>query len=1219
MTFLADIIEINDQQTAAAIDFDRDSNNQHLIHSFSPTKSAIQIFNHLSAAVLPPATQEQRAINLYGPYGSGKSHLAVVLAQLLRDGSGAEGFAGLFERIKNFSSAKPAEDLKNTFLSVDDKDAKPYLLVSLYGSECTSIPDKLMEGLCDALKRHPDLALENILPKTEYDVCVSRFKDMMENSPDLATADLPSHLTRDYLTAREMLRGLEHHEPPALQVFKDWYRHIVHGISFNPANEGGKNFIEAYVEAGKNLAEQHHFGGIVVIWDEFGFALEDLISNSQRNAQQEIKALESFVQSACSPALGHTVFIGLTHVSFPEYADRTSANQTIKNNLEQITGRFKTFKVELNAAESEGYHLLAMQRSWTAKGKQLLATAATAKQPLLENCRNLALFNQLGTHLDEVLLDVYPLHPIMAAGLFALSGDAAQSNRTALTFFRDNSAEFLRRELSAEALFKDELIRLPTLVDYYEDSLKEKKSTDWERYQRAMGRIPTRLTLDEADSKKAILKLCLLAQLLGEQFQTTEHFLAVALYDKVYSERLISDLAWLKAADLLWKNDVTEQWTLSGDAGVDIEALINKELTHFKGRMPQTLFAAHPDMLEDLLPQIGEHDLEPSACGIVRSYRVDLCTPPMTNQLKIDNPLLSAQIFLVLAKDSEEVDIVKARIGETPAANVYFWLPLAGIGNESVTVDAKELKLSDLMYRYLALEQLLKQKTTTEELRRQLTAKWEKNRQQLLTVLQVLFGRDGLQCGKSQIFKAGTSDALDCQSWHDFRHYLGEVVQETYPSEVPIRAMNINVLDEGNLSNNRKYTGSKIIYDIVERILHFSENSAYQTDLLGVADTSQHSALIDGVLGANGLFIQRSNGWDIKKADETEGNIGVVLSLINSTLLRKREQPYLVRKLCDELTAPPYGIPACNLAIFAAVAIRHEAKRLRWVGSKETDFAKDLTEAFKQDSKLTIRLSDFSQKQSTMLVAVGHYFSLERLDGQSLVEYAIQCSYRLRDFVKGQSETVKQSRQLQDKTQKLVKFFDQVGKLPQDTADFLIELCDFKTLESVTAVAAPTLKIIFDDFAKVEDAKRYDIEHSWQEFLLQIDANKADLILRLTHERATPLAKAVGDLLNDEQAVNADALTLALLGKSFAQCNENDIGMCKGQLGVLVDYHPPRPPQPPLLPPVPIPVVVDTPTPSDEVITPDLLIEKLRHQIDSAQLPREKVREALQCLLNDYA
>ena len=467
-----------------------------------------------------------------------------------------------------------------------------------------------------------------------------------------------------------------------------------------------------------------------------------------------------------------------------------------------------------------------------------------------------------------------------------------------------------------------------------------------------------------------------------------------------------------------------------------------------------------------------------------------------------------------------------------------------------------------------------------------------------------------MQCGKSQIFKAGTSDALDCKSWHDFRHYLGEVVQASYLSEVPIRAMNMNRLTDEKGRRNK--------FDIVDRIIKFDDNRDYQTDLLGEdKESSELSALIDGILGANSLFIQRSNGWDIKKVDETEGNIGAVLTLINNTLLRKREQPYLVKKLRDELIAPPYGIPACNLAIFAAVAVRHDVKRLRWVGSKETDFAKDLTEAFESDSKLSIRLSDFSTKQATMLAAVGHYFLIEKQSDQSVVEYASECSYRLRDFVKDQSEVVRQSRQLQDKTQKLVKFFDQVGKLPQDTADFLIDLCDFKTIESVTAIAATSLKIIFDDFSKVEDAKRHDLEQSWKEFLALVVTTKADLILRLTHERATSLAKAVGELLNAEQAADANALTMALLNKPFTQCNDSDIGICRGQLGVLVDYHPPRPPQSPLLPPLQTdPSCRDD---DEESTTENPLIDILRRQIHYAQLPREQVRVALQSLLNDYA
>ena len=1215
MTVLAEIIKINEQQTNAAIDFNRDCQQSSLISGFSPTKSTIKVFEHIDAAVQRDAKQQQRAINLFGSYGSGKSHLAVVLAQLLQHGCDAQGFDALFERIEHFASPKLAQNLKNTFLASTDKDARPYLVVFLNGSASTSMPDALMENLCDALKRHPDLNLENILPKTEYEACISCFNDMVSHSPNLATADLPSHLTDDYLTTREMLVGLERHNSLALKTFKTWYSHIVYGQTFNPANHGSKTFIEAYVEAGKNLAQQHHFGGIVVIWDEFGFALEDLLSNSARSSQHEIKALESFLQTACSPDLGHTIFIGLTHVGIPDYAYRAGATEIEKGYLEQIMGRFSTlYKIELNAAESEGYHLLGMQRIWTDTGKQFLANATAGKQRILENCQQLALFNQLGEHLNQVLLDVYPLHPITAAGLFALAGQAAQNNRTALTFFRDNAPNFLQHELSDAGLFHDELIRLPVLVDYFESSLK--KLPAWERYQQAIGQIPTTLPRDEIDSKKAILKLCLLAQLLGEQFQTTEQFLAMTLYDNHHNSRLHEDLAYLNGADLLWKNDVTLQWTLSGDSGVDIEGAIEKERRNFTGQSPRQLFENYPVLLGDLLPQIGEHDLEPSNTGIVRSYRVNLLFPPMINTLKIDNPLFSAQIYLVFAKDSEEVETVKAQIRETPAANVYFWLPLSGIRAEFVTLDGKNAGLSELLGRYLALERLQKQSSMSDEFRRQLSTKWEKNRQQLLSILKTLFGRDGLQSGKSQIFKAGSIDTVSCQSWHDFRHYLGDTIQETYSNEIPIRAMNMNALTD------EKYTGSKIVKDIVEQVLHFSDNPTYQTDLLGEVETSQPAAIIDGVLNANHLFVQRSNGWDIKKVDETDGNLHAVLTLIHDTLLskRNRDNAYLVNKLRAELIAPPYGIPACNLAILAAVAIRHEVKRLRWNNTKESDFAKNLTAAFEADSKLTIKLFEFSPKQLAMLKLVGDYFLLVRDMTQSREEFAQQCCYQLRDFVKGQSEAVKHSRQLHDKTQRLVKFFEIVGKSQQEIAEFLIELLELgnKSAETIASEAPPLIKDLLDEFAKVEDAKRFEIEQSWKDFLTKIEPHKETLILQLTNERASPIAQMIAELLNRSETVEANLIVQKLLNKPFEQCNDMDIGKCQMCLENHVNYHPP---QAPLLD---NPTIISPPASHTSFIsnsttnTSNSLVDTLRRQIDSMPLSREQIRQALTQLLNDY-
>jgi hypothetical protein len=814
------------------------------------------------------------------------------------------------------------------------------------------------------------------------------------------------------------------------------------------------------------------------------------------------------------------------------------------------------------------------------------------------------LFNELGVHLVDVLNEVYPLHPITAAGLFALSA-FAQANRTALTFFRDNATQFLSRELSEQGLFKQELIRLPELVAYYLDKIKEKKAADWERYDRAMGKIPADLPVEQRQTKQAILAVCLLAELLGENFQTTEGFLAIALYDKAHSEPLTMDLAWLKAVNLLWKDELTQQWTLSGDTGVDIEALIAEQESNFKGRSPDILFNNYPDMREDLLPQVGEHELEPSACGIVRSYRVSLLTSTLP---KLNNPLISGQVFLVLANNPEDADLVKATIQETAAATIYFWLPLAGIRAESVTIEGKPFKLSGLLCRYLALDVLLKQKTNSEELRRQLTAKWERTRQEALNLLRVLYGRDGLQSGKSQIFKAGTADAIDCHSWHEVRRYLAEEVQAAYPQEVPIRANNMNKL------NDEKYTGSKIVLDMVERILNFDSNKDYQNDLLGETVTSQQAALIDGVLGANDLFIQRPSGWDIKKLDETSGNMHTVLKHIHDTLLRPRESAYLVKKLRDKLIDTPYGIPACNLALFAAVALRHEIPRLRWGSSKETNFAKNLTHAFDEDSKITIRLFDFSSKQFAMLYAVGKYFQLIRQEAnQTPEEFATECSYKIRDFVNGKSEVVKTSRQLQEKTRQLVKFFELVGKNPQDVAEFLIVLLgvERESLGDIGSKSEQLLRELLADFAKVEDARRYEIEQSWQAFVASID-NKTNFLTRLSDERATPRAKAVAGLLCDDEVVDANKIASALLDKPFEQCNDMDIGKCQDGLETLIDYYPPIPPQPP---------TVNFYPPADHEqasVTSEHLINDLRTHIDAAQLPRATIQDALQQLLNHY-
>ncbi|TXL12419.1 hypothetical protein BMR06_17540, partial [Methylococcaceae bacterium HT5] len=170
------------------------------------------------------------------------------------------------------------------------------------------------------------------------------------------------------------------------------------------------------------------------------------------------------------------------------------------------------------------------------------------------------------------------------------------------------------------------------------------------------------------------------------------------------------------------------------------------------------------------LPILGEHDLEPSACGIIRSYAVNLLTPSLlSEQLKTKGLSLSAQVFLVLADTQQEANTLKTQIQEMPSANHFFWIPVLGIQSETTIENDISFKFNDLLCRYLAINVQLKSSASSENVKKQLEAKWESNRQAIKQLLQKFYGRSGLNSAKCQIYQAGSSELLSCESWHGFK------------------------------------------------------------------------------------------------------------------------------------------------------------------------------------------------------------------------------------------------------------------------------------------------------------------------------------------------------------------------------------------------------------------------------------------------------------------
>ncbi len=611
-------------------------------------------------------------------------------------------------------------------------------------------------------------------------------------------------------------------------------------------------------------------------------------------------------------------------------------------------------------------------------------------------------------------------------------------------------------------------------------------------------------------------------------------------------------------------------------------------------------------MQADLLPTIREHDLEPSESGIVRSFRVDVLTPFYSEkQIKSQNTLYSVQVYLLLAETKDDVRMAKGRIANMAEPNVFFWIPIQGIKAENYVENDQSYCLNDLMCRYLAINEQLKQSSVlSEDLRRQLEAKWESNRQAIKKMLQMLYGRAGLECGNSEIYRAGTADALNCNSWHGFKEYLTQFVRGLYPNELAVRAMNMNVL------RDEKYTGSRKIVKIVDKILGFNDNPGYQTDLLGENETSELASLTDGVLGANQLFIERPSGWDIRTVDETEGNLKEVLKLLHDGFVRKRDKPYEISLLRNKLVVEPYGLPSCTLPMFAAVAIRHEVKRLKWGNTaNENDFSKNLVNSFKKNSRLTIRLFEFSTKQVLILSHIGKYLDLLQEDGQSDEEYASGCVSELRLFIRSKPEGLRSSSKLDSKTQKLINFSSKPGKSPQDMADFLIELLSVKHFLHDRNIGEINKAIyaVLDDFTKIEDSKLHGVMEDWDKFF-PVEQTQRDLIVQGLRQNGTRRATQLLVLLEKSQTARDVApreVVHIMSGKLFDDCSDTDIGKCMGYIESLIEQAK-----------KPVPVIQKRN--KNEGVTPQDLKEEIKTAVNKSGLTKDKVVNLLEKLLSEY-
>jgi hypothetical protein len=305
------------------------------------------------------------------------------------------------------------------------------------------------------------------------------------------------------------------------------------------------------------------------------------------------------------------------------------------------------------------------------------------------------------------------------------------------------------------------------------------------------------------------------------------------------------------------------------------------------------------------------------------------------------------------------------------------------------------------------------------------------------------------------------------------------------------------------------------------------------------------------------MFIQRAEGWDLKKANELDEPIKLFVADLKKNFLKSnRNVPCRTFELRERYVKEPFGIPACTLPLFAAFALRNDIKRIRWSGTTDSNDSKILTKAFEGSNKIGFKLVDFTDNQLILLGIIGNEFGVESGGKISKVDVANDSAKKFREYIKGHHDNIKYSSELSAGVRDLVDFIESVGKSNQDLAEEILSLFEINKKLTVSDIEDVEGKIasIFNEFSKVTDLKKFQVNEVLKSVYPQQE-NKLKLIGKLK-SLGNPTANRLASIFEESEdidKVSMDYFTTTIISKSLNSCTDSDIGYLKGTVKQLVE------------------------------------------------------------------
>ena len=565
---------------------------------YKPIKAHRSAFETIAESIYKQ--QSKRSFILSGSFGTGKSHLLLMVANYFSTPSDAPEMVSFFENYALSEREEGIAEPKSTILRNLRKERRYLVAICDYASQ--DFETNLLRAIEKTLRAegiHPD-TMQSI-----YKQAAVKIREWQNSENTYFINEMEKIMDRQESdwTVSSLLADIESYSIDALNKFKELHK-LITTSAFSYDRD---NYVEVIRQMIEDPVIYENYKGLLILFDEFDYQ----IGERRFEVGQFQSLLALCASSLLNDKTGHfsVIFTATIHKSFESYKSAYNADDfsTVSDRFDEIMLR------------NDGLEDIIAAVVNPKKTSDIWANTVGARQSELVQLANITnsfhLFEWLKTAQikGKMIENIYPMHPVATYSLLKLAQEAGSNNRSVVTFFASEAqgagsyAKFID-ETEIEQNGELSFYTVDSLFDYFEltslntdisDTAKE-HLRDYETSLREllkMRQTLADLTLSE-DIYDRLLKVMVVFDIIGKA--NNRDLLLFALNMNKPSKEGMLDYALKVACEkkIIYLNDTNGCYEFKRSDSKDISGMIRDFRTKTEN-IPDNYAAALVELASD--------------------------------------------------------------------------------------------------------------------------------------------------------------------------------------------------------------------------------------------------------------------------------------------------------------------------------------------------------------------------------------------------------------------------------------------------------------------------------------------------------------------------------------------------------------------------------------------------------------------------------------------